>query len=81
MSLEIDMRRSVHLTFSRLVNAFAFWQAQDISNATATYFDDIMQATAHIQSVAGSVDAVHVMNGETGWPGGESLACIQSSRN
>jgi len=51
-----------------LVNAFAFWQGQDISNATATYFDDTVRALTHIQNVAGSVDAIQVMTGETGWP-------------
>jgi len=51
-----------------LVNAFAFWQGQAISNATATYFDDTMQALGHIQNVAGSIDSIQVMTGETGWP-------------
>jgi len=51
-----------------LANAFSYWQAQDISNATATYFDDMMQAIGHIQELSGSLDAVRVMNGETGWP-------------
>ncbi|KAL9112949.1 MAG: hypothetical protein Q9227_002813 [Pyrenula ochraceoflavens] len=52
-----------------LANAFSFWQAQPIQNATKTYFDDIMQATAHIQEVANCIDCVTIMNGETGWPG------------
>lgn len=51
-----------------LVNAFAYWQSQKITNATATYFDDIMQALGHIQEVSGCIDCIHVMNGETGWP-------------
>jgi len=51
-----------------LCNAFSYWQAQVIGNATATYFDDMAQAIGHIQQVAGSIDAVHVMTGETGWP-------------
>lgn len=52
-----------------MVNAFAFWQAQGLDNATKTYFDDIMQAFGHIQSVAGGVDkAPELWNGETGWP-------------
>ena len=52
-----------------LVNAFAFWQGQDISNATATYFDDMMQAIGHIQTTAGdAADSIHIGNGETGWP-------------
>jgi len=53
---------------SRLVNAFGYWQGQDISNATVTYFDDIMQAFNHIQTVAGSLDSIELWNGETGWP-------------
>lgn len=52
-----------------MVNAFAFWQAQALDNATKTYFDDIMQAFGHIQNVAGGVDkAPELWNGETGWP-------------
>jgi len=51
-----------------MANAFSYWQGQDISNATATYFDDMQQAIGHIQQVAGSLDAVHIMTGETGWP-------------
>lgn len=64
-----------------LANAFSYWQAQPIDNGTATYFDDVMQALAHIQDVSGSVDAVHVMNGETGWPtdGGSSYGPAQAS--
>ncbi|KAF2813410.1 glucan 1,3-beta-glucosidase-like protein [Mytilinidion resinicola] len=51
------------------VNAFAFWQAQGLDNATKTYFDDIMQAFGHIQTVAGGPDkAPELWNGETGWP-------------
>lgn len=52
-----------------LANGFAYWQYQDISNATKTYFDDMAQALAHVQQVSGSLDKVHFMNGETGWPG------------
>lgn len=54
---------------SSLINAFAFWQGQDISNATATYFDDMKQAIGHIQDVAGdNAGSIHMANGETGWP-------------
>jgi glucan 1,3-beta-glucosidase len=52
---------------TRLVNAFGFWQAQDISNATHQYFDDMMQAYQHIQSVSGG-SSIELWNGETGWP-------------
>jgi len=52
-----------------LANGFAYWQYQDISNATKTYFDDMAQALGHVQEVTGSLDKVHFMNGETGWPG------------
>ncbi|KAF2094809.1 family 17 glycosyl hydrolase [Rhizodiscina lignyota] len=51
-----------------LVNAFGYWQAQPIDNATHTYFDDMMQAFTHIQSVAGSTSSIELWNGETGWP-------------
>ena len=40
----------------------------DITNATATYLDDLQQAIGHIQDLAG-LDTVEIMNGETGWPG------------
>jgi glucan 1,3-beta-glucosidase len=53
----------------RLVNAFAFWQGQEIGNATATYLDDLMQAYAHIEDRAGSSTGIELWNGETGWPG------------
>ena len=51
-----------------LVNAFAYWQGQEISNATATYFDDMQQAMGRIQSMASDPDSVQVWTGETGWP-------------
>ena len=51
---------------SSLVNAFPYWQGQDIFNATATLFDDVMQALVRIQSVTGSFDGVEVQVGETG---------------
>ena len=51
-----------------LVNAFGYWQSQDIKNASATYLDDLQQAFGHIQSVAGSTDSIELWNGETGWP-------------
>ena len=50
------------------MNAFAYWQGQNIDNATATYFDDIMQAFQRIQSTAGSTTSPELWNGETGWP-------------
>ncbi|KAF1989398.1 glycoside hydrolase family 17 protein [Aulographum hederae CBS 113979] len=48
-----------------LVNAFGFWQGQDIDNATHTYIDDIMQAFSHIQGINKNIE---LWNGETGWP-------------
>ena len=47
-----------------LVNGFSYWQGQDISNATHTYFDDMMQAFSHIQTTAGSVDSVELWTGK-----------------
>ncbi|RMZ87763.1 hypothetical protein DV736_g5007, partial [Chaetothyriales sp. CBS 134916] len=52
-----------------LANGFAYWQYQELSNATRTYFDDMAQALGHVQDLTGSLDSVHFMNGETGWPG------------
>ena len=51
-----------------LANAFSYWQAQELSNSTHSYLDDLFQAFAKIQSVAGTTD-IEVWNGETGWPG------------
>ncbi|KAL8660343.1 MAG: hypothetical protein Q9202_006652 [Teloschistes flavicans] len=51
-----------------LVNAFGYWQGQNINNATATYLDDLQQAMGHIQKLAG-LNTVEIWNGETGWPG------------
>lgn len=71
-SCEADLfyfsRTSSWLTLQRLVNAFGFWQGQEIGNATATYLDDLMQAFTRIQQIAGSTDAIELWNGETGWP-------------
>jgi len=50
-----------------LVNAFGFWQGAPIANASHTYFDAIMQAFKHIQSVAGNSN-IELWTGETGWP-------------
>ena len=50
------------------MNAFGYWQGQLISNATATYLDDLQQAFGHIQDVAGSTTSIELWNGETGWP-------------
>jgi glucan 1,3-beta-glucosidase len=52
-----------------LANGFAYWQYQELSNATKTYFYDMSQALGHIQDLTGSLDGIHFMNGETGWPG------------
>lgn len=52
----------------RLVNAFGYWQGQKITNATATYLDDLQQAIGHIQELSGSIDGIEIWNGETGWP-------------
>lgn len=57
------------------MNAFAYWQGQDINNATATYFDDMMQAITHIQKIAGKgADKIYIATGETGWPTGKQAA-------
>ena len=52
-----------------MANAFSYWQGKNVgSGAEFTYFDDIQQALAHIQQVAGSLDNIEFWNGETGWP-------------
>ncbi|KAF2739932.1 glucan 1,3-beta-glucosidase-like protein [Polyplosphaeria fusca] len=52
-----------------LINAFAFWQGASTDNATHVYLDDMFQAMAHIEKVAGGADKMpEVWNGETGWP-------------
>lgn len=53
----------MELTLSSLANGFAYWQYQDIKNATKTYFDDMAQALAHVQDITGSLDKIHFMNG------------------
>jgi glucan 1,3-beta-glucosidase len=55
------------------VNGFAYWQGQAINNSTATYFDDMAQAKARIEQVAGdNAKNIRFGNGETGWPTGKS---------
>ncbi|KAF7137117.1 hypothetical protein CNMCM5793_007181 [Aspergillus hiratsukae] len=52
-----------------LANGFAYWQGQELSNATNTYFDDMAQALGHIEQVAGAnSDKIRFGTGETGWP-------------
>ncbi|KAL8945424.1 MAG: hypothetical protein Q9211_000058 [Gyalolechia sp. 1 TL-2023] len=51
-----------------MVNAFGYWQQQDINNATATYLDDLQQAIGHVQNLVG-LNTIEIWNGETGWPG------------
>lgn len=51
-----------------MVNAFTYWQAQEIGNATKTYFHDIARAFERIQDISGSFDTPELWNGETGWP-------------
>lgn len=48
-------------------NAFSYWQGQTTSNASYSFFDDIMQALQVIQTTKGSTD-VNFWVGETGWP-------------
>ncbi|KAJ0326235.1 hypothetical protein COL5a_007059 [Colletotrichum fioriniae] len=51
-----------------LTNAFSYWQGQTRDNATACFFDSIMQAFGRIQSVSGSLTKPELWVGETGWP-------------
>lgn len=48
-------------------NAFSYWQGQTMSNASYSFFDDIMQALQTIQTTKGSTD-LNFWVGETGWP-------------
>lgn len=66
-----------------LINAFAYWQGQEIGNATATFFDDIQQATARVQQIKGSINGVEIMVGETGWPtdGGTYGSAVPTTQN
>jgi glucan 1,3-beta-glucosidase len=50
-----------------LINAFSYWQGQDIGNATGNFFDDIMQAVATVQGTSGSTTGgPELWVGETG---------------
>lgn len=49
-----------------LTNAFSYWQGQTRDNATACFFDSIMQAFGRIQSVSGSLTKPELWVGETG---------------
>lgn len=51
-----------------LCNGFSYWQGQELSNSTGSFFDDMAQAFGHIQSVSGSLDKIELWVGETGWP-------------
>ncbi|KAK1150106.1 glycoside hydrolase 3 protein [Aspergillus melleus] len=50
-----------------LANGFAYWQGQEIGNATNTYFDDMSQAKKRVESRAAG-RKIRFGNGETGWP-------------
>ncbi|KAL4766269.1 1,3-beta-glucanosyltransferase Bgt1 [Aspergillus foveolatus] len=65
-----------------MANGFAYWQGQDIDNATATYFDDMAQAKAHIEKIAGdNAKKIRFGNGESGWPtdGGSDYGAAKAS--
>ncbi|EMD00726.1 glycoside hydrolase family 17 protein [Baudoinia panamericana UAMH 10762] len=65
-----------------LANAFSYWQGSQVGQgATYTYFDDMQQAIGHIQTVSGSLDAIEIWNGETGWPtnGGTNYGAATAS--
>ncbi|KAL4866445.1 hypothetical protein BDV12DRAFT_172804 [Aspergillus spectabilis] len=67
-----------------LVNGFAYWQGQAINNSTATYFDDMAQAKARIEQVAGdNAKNIRFGNGETGWPtdGGSDYGAAKAGTN
>jgi len=50
-----------------LANAFSYWQGQTTGNMTGSFFDDVMQAFARVQKVAGgAAKAPELWVGETG---------------
>ncbi|KAL5606711.1 hypothetical protein BROUX41_003107 [Berkeleyomyces rouxiae] len=59
---------AIHEADIIFANAFSYWQGQDINNAANVFFDSIMQAFSHIQSVSGSLSKPELWVGETGWP-------------
>lgn len=67
-----------------LANAFSFWQATPISNATWNLFQDVFGALQHIETVVGMANMPEFWVGETGWPtdGGSNYgAAIASTAN
>lgn len=51
-----------------LANGFSYWQGSPSDNSSHVFFDDMMQALGHIQSVSGSMSAIEFFSGESGWP-------------
>lgn len=67
-----------------LANAFSYWQATPINNATWNFFEDIFGALQQIQRVAPGNKLPQFWVGETGWPtdGGSNYgAAIASTQN
>jgi len=60
----------------RLANGFAYWQGSTIENATYTYFEDVQQALARVQSISGSMDKIEFWTGETGWPSDGTISVL-----
>jgi len=61
------------------VNAFGYWQKQVITNASATYLDDLQQAFNEIQVTANH--PIELWNGETGWPTTGTVYDMSCSRS
>lgn len=52
-----------------LANGFAYWQGKAEADAIQTYFDDMAQAKARIEKIAGDkASEIEFATGETGWP-------------
>ena len=66
-----------------LANAFSYWQATPIANATWNFFEDIFGAMLHIEDVLGkgNMGNVQFWVGETGWPtdGGSNYGAATAS--
>lgn len=66
-----------------LVNAFSYWQATPISNATHNFFSDVFGALQQIENVLGqgNMDKLQFWVGETGWPttGGSNYGAAMAS--
>ncbi|KAL0635015.1 glycoside hydrolase 3 protein [Maublancomyces gigas] len=67
--IESDANPAIEASDIILANAFSYWQGQKQDNATHSFFDDIMQALDHVQTIKGD-KPFDFWVGETNWPTG-----------